>query len=84
MKPCRLEINDSGSWRLVAKFDAECDESASCVLDAAEQLGRALSDPEAGRRSQTRLRVTVDSRTGGTLMGWTLDEGWRDATGDAC
>lgn len=41
-KPVRMEINDSGSWRLIGRFDAGDDEQSDAMLDAAERLAQAL------------------------------------------
>lgn len=75
-KPVRLEINDSGSWRLIGRFDAGDDDNVSLVLDAAEELARTLHNSEAARRCPT-LRVSIDTVT--VLLRWTLELGWRDA-----
>ena len=80
-KPCRLEFNNSGSWKLLGKFDAADDEQTSLVLDAAEVLVKTLHNSEDPNRCPT-LRVSIDTpgdTTMTTIAHWSLVEGWRDA-----
>lgn len=74
-KPVRLEINDSGSWRVIARFDAADEERANAILDAAERLAQALVWTDL--RPKLTLRVSIDATN--VLMRWSAREGWRDA-----
>lgn len=74
-KPVRLEINDSGSWRVICRFDAADDERANAILDAAERLAQALVWTDL--RPKLALRVSIDATN--VLMRWSAREGWRDA-----
>lgn len=79
-KPARLEINDSGSWRLIGRFDHADDEQAASVMAAAEQLAHALWW-DCGGECPT-LRVAIDAKR--VLYRWQYTSGWRDAlTGEA-
>lgn len=80
-KPCRIELNNSGAWKLLGKFDAGADEAASAIMDAAEQLARALNDPASGRPSMVSLRISTDDALPGVLMRWSDEHGWRDMAG---
>lgn len=75
-KPVRLELNNSGSWKVLGRFDADDDEQTSLVLDAAEDLIRTLHNSEDPKGCPT-LRVSIDSMT--VLLRWGIEQGWRDA-----
>ena len=77
-KPVRLELNNSGSWKVLGRFDAADDEQSSLVLDAAEDLIKTLHNSEDPKRCPT-LRVSMDDGLGAVLMRWSLEGGWRDA-----
>lgn len=79
-KPVRLEINDSGSWRLIGRFDADDSGQSDEVLLAAERLAHALWWDGEGRCPT--LRVSIDATN--VLLRWDYTRGWRDAvTGEA-
>jgi hypothetical protein len=77
-KSCRLELNNSGSWKLLGTFDAADDEQTSLVLDAAEDLIKTLHNNEGPKRCPT-LRVSIDDALGPVLLRWNITNGWRDA-----
>lgn len=77
-KPVRLELNNSGSWKVLGRFDAADDEQSALVLDAAEELVKTLHNSEDPKRCPT-LRVSMDDGLGSVLLRWALDLGWRDA-----
>jgi hypothetical protein len=80
-KPVRLELNNSGSWKVLGRFDAADDEQTSLVLDAAEDLIKTLHNSEDTKRCPT-LRVSVDHPIDTTALGlmrWELGRGWYDA-----
>lgn len=80
-KPVRLELNNSGSWKVLGRFDAADDEQTSLVLDAAEDLVKTLHNSEDPKHCPP-LRVSIDACT--VLLRWDLEGGWRDAvTGEA-
>lgn len=77
-KPVRLELNNSGSWKVLGRFDAADDEQTSLVLDAAEDLIKTLHNSEDPKRCPT-LRVSIDDALGAVLLRWQLERGWYDA-----
>ena len=80
--PVRLELNNSGSWKLLGRFDADDGEQTALVLDAAETLVKTLHNCEDPKRCPT-LRVTFDDVMQATLLRWDIERGWRDpVTGD--
>jgi hypothetical protein len=85
-KPVRLELNNSGSWKVLGRFDAADDEQTSLVLDAAEDLIKTLHNSEDPKRCPT-LRVSMGTpgdTTDSVLLRWELTRGWYDArTGEA-
>lgn len=82
-KPVRLELNNSGSWKVLGRFDAADDEQTSLVLDAAQDLVKTLHNSEDAKRCPT-LRVSIDDNLQQVLLRWDLLRGWRDAvTGEA-
>jgi hypothetical protein len=79
-KPVRLELNNSGAWKLLGRFDAAVDDAAGEIMDAAEKLAAALNDPASGRTSVVTLRLSIDEAHPTVLARWnSADEGWRDA-----
>lgn len=77
-KPVRLELNNSGSWKLLGRFDAADDEQTALVLDAAEDLVKTLHNSEDPKHCPT-LRVSIDDALCTVLLRWQLELGWRDA-----
>lgn len=76
-KPVRLELNNSGSWKLLGFFDAADDDQASLVMDAAEDLVKTLHNGAPARLCPT-LRVTL-SEAMVVLLRWEIERGWYDA-----
>ena len=80
-KPVRIELNNTGSWKLLGTFDAADDEHTSLVLDAAEDLIKTLHNSEHPKGCPT-LRVCTAERVCGVdqvLVRWDITKGWRDA-----
>jgi len=77
-KPVRLEINNSGAWKCLGRFDADDDEQTALVLDAAEALILTLHNSEDPKGCPT-LRVSMADGIGDVLMRWGHGRGWRDA-----
>lgn len=82
-KPVRLELNNSGAWKVLGRFDAADDEQTSLVLDSAEDLVKTLHNSEDPKGCPT-LRVSIDDPLGSVLLRWKIVRGWYDAkTGKA-
>jgi hypothetical protein len=79
-KPCRLEWNNSGSWKLLGKFDAAVEDSTAAIMDAAAALVEALNNRRSGRYSMATLRVSLEREHPTALMRYdSAEKGWRDA-----
>jgi hypothetical protein len=74
-KPVRLELNNSGAWKVLGRFDAADDEQTSLVLDAAEDLIKTLHNSEDPKHCPT-LRVSIDDALQTVLLRWSLEVGW--------
>lgn len=81
-KPVRLELNNSGSWKLLGRFDAADEDQTALVLDAAEELVKTLNNGGQAKHCPT-LRVSIDDSLCQTLLRWDLDRGWRTMAGEA-
>jgi hypothetical protein len=77
-KPCRLELNNSGAWKVLGRFDAADEEQSALVLDAAEDLVKTLHNNEDPKGCPT-MRISMDDGLADVLMRWDLVGGWRDA-----
>lgn len=77
-KPVRLELNNSGSWKVLGRFDAADDDQSALVLDAAEELIKTLHNGGPAKKCPT-LRVSVDDGIGEVLIRWDIERGWTDA-----
>lgn len=77
-KPVRLELNNSGAWKVLGRFDAADGEQSALVLDAAETLVQTLHNSEDPKGCPT-LRVSMDDGLGSVLMRWQIERGWYDA-----
>lgn len=81
-KLCRLELNNSGCWKLIGRFDAADDDQSALVLDAAEELVKTLHNNEDSKRCPT-MRVSMDGAINDVLLHWRIERGWYEvATGD--
>jgi len=72
-RPCKLQINTSGAWRDLLKFDIDTVDS-DALQDAAADLVRA-ADPT----DRTSLRITMADSLQTTLIRWDAEHGWRKA-----
>ena len=75
-KPVRLELNNSGSWKVLGRFDAADDCTAEIVMNTSEQLIKTLNN---GEPKCSTLRISVDDGMGAVLTRWSLETGWIDA-----
>jgi len=77
-KPVTLELNNSGAWKLLGRFDAADDEQTALVLDAAETLVQTLHNSENPRGCPT-LRVAIADSLQEVLYRWDITRGWHEA-----
>lgn len=68
-KPAKLQLNNSGAWKDVVRFDAADTEQTDAVTDAAEALGQVPGN-------RLTFRLVKDDGTGEVLMYWTAQEKW--------
>lgn len=81
-KPCRLELNNTGAWKLLGKFDAAEEDYVDDILTAAGNLADALNQCP-GSPGVTTLRVSTDDPQPQVLMRHDAREhGWRKPNGD--
>ena len=75
-KPVRLEINNSGAWKVIGRFDAASD-LADDILMCAAHLADALNSPLSGRPGIVTLRVSMAEAPHPVLMYWDgASAGW--------
>lgn len=76
-KPCRLELNNSGAWKLLGTFDAAIADDADDILNGAAQLARAFHS--AGGKPAFAMRVSTDEGHPQVLMRYDYERGeWRE------
>jgi hypothetical protein len=80
-KPVRLELNNSGSWKVLGRFDAADDDQTALVLDAAEDLVKTLHNGGQAKHCPT-LRVSIDDVLPDVLLRWDIVNGWRTMAGE--
>ena len=69
-RPCKLQLNSSGAWRDLLRFDIDGVDCEVLQIKAAELL--TVADP-AGRIS---LRITMADDRQTALLHWTAKNGW--------
>ena len=74
-RPVRLELNNSGAWKILATFDATDDDMA----DKAGAAGQLLGELGAPR---TSLRICTAEALPMVLRRWTAARGWFDVASD--
>jgi len=72
--PVQLQLNNSGAWKTLAKFDAFDDELANKARAVGQLLGEL-----GGER--TALRIATDEALPCVLCRWTAEHGWMPAQG---
>ncbi len=73
-KPVRLEINNSGAWKLIARFDAGNEE----LGDKARAAGQLLGEINPA----STLRIATDAPLPHVLMRWDAARSWWIVTAD--
>ena len=70
-RPVQLQINNTGAWKTLARFDAGDGEAADKAHAAGQLLGEL--SPKA------TLRIATDEALPCVLTRWTAEDGWRTA-----
>lgn len=68
-RPAKLQINNSGSWKTIARFDAGDEATGEKACTAGQLLGEL-----GGLR--TTLRIATDEALPTVLMRWDARRGW--------
>lgn len=68
-KPVTLQVNNSGAWKSVIRFDANDDMKSTQVLDAADTLARI--------DGRSKFRVVMDNGLQAVLMHWSAKDDWK-------
>ena len=77
-KPVKLQLNNSGAWKDLARFDAADADRADAIMNASAQLAAAANDGHD--RPQLTLRIVTDESHPAVLMRYIDRDGaWRDA-----
>lgn len=69
-RPVQLQVNNSGAWKTVARWDAGNDRASSSAHEAAELLGEI-------NPTQT-WRIATDASYPIVLKRWDMANGWRE------
>lgn len=77
-RPVRLELNNSGSWKVLVRFDAGDPVAAG----QAREAGRLLGELGELGGTKTTLRIVTDSSLPQVLVRWSADRGWWDVAAD--
>lgn len=70
-KPAKLQVNTSGAWKDVVRFDGDDVAETDKVTDAAEALG------QVGAGAIT-FRLVSDEALPRVLFRWAYPAGWRE------
>ena len=68
-RPVQLQLNNAGSWKTLAKFDAGNDDQA----DKARMVGQLLGELGGPR---TTLRIATCEALPIVLVQWSAGKGW--------
>jgi hypothetical protein len=71
-KPVKLQVNTSGAWKDIVRFDADDTRRTDQVTDAADELGLV------GAGAIT-FRIVSDEPLPCVLFNWTHGPGWKEA-----
>jgi hypothetical protein len=72
-RPCKLQINSTGAWRDVLRFDIDQVDSVA-LMDAASNL-LVVADPDG----KATLRIATADTFQHALTRWDAEKGWVDA-----
>jgi hypothetical protein len=69
-RPCKLQINSTGAWRDVLRFDIDLIDHEAMQIAAANLV--LLADPD----SRTTLRIVIADALQTVLVHWDAKKGW--------
>lgn len=69
-RPAKLQINQSGAWRDVLRFDIDQLVNEAAFLEAADKMMRSTG-------SMKTMRIVSDESLPGRLMYWNAEHGWK-------
>lgn len=72
-RPCKLQINSSGAWRDVLRFDIDSVDVEALQVAAVNLV--LLADP----KGNTTLRISTADAFQTALIRWDSKRGWADA-----
>lgn len=70
-RPCKLQINTSGAWRDLLRFDIDTIDADALQVAAAELV--SIADPEG----RTTLRITMADSLQSVIVRWDAKKGWQ-------
>lgn len=70
-RPCKLQINTTGAWRDLLRFDID-EVDGNEVQHAAQELINA-----ANPKGRTTLRITMADSLQSVIAHWDAEKGWR-------
>lgn len=70
-RPCKLQINTSGAWRDLLRFDIDTIDADALQVAAAELV--SIADPEG----RTTLRITIADSLQSVIVRWDAKKGWQ-------
>lgn len=77
-RPVTLQINNSGAWKTIARFDAGDDEAT----DKARAAGQLLGELGGDKRGGIALRIATDEGLPQVLVRWDAQRGWWEVAAD--
>jgi len=72
-RPCKLQINTSGAWRDVLRFDLDEVDAEALQVAAANLI--IIADPDG----RTSLRIATADAFQRALIRWDAAKGWAEA-----
>lgn len=71
VKPAKLQVNTTGAWKDVVRFDVADEGASTGVMNAARDIGFFATH-------DVRFRVVRDEALNEPLMTWTKQDGWKE------
>lgn len=71
-RPCKLQINQSGAWRDVLRFDLDVVDVEALQVAAVNLI--TIGNPSG----KAKLRITTDDGLQNALIHWDAQKGWTE------